>query len=138
MFLVKWKRAGSFIINNSINSMFYQIIRMLLLPFLNLTLNNIFIDILIIIFYLILYVITCLTIEYICFNLIKTTLGHKLMGLIIYENNHVINQNMFLKREFLKYYMIVSTLGLYILICAYNVFKSKKLYHELKTNSSVL
>lgn len=138
MFLVKWKRAGSFVINNSINSMFYQIIRMLLLPFLNLTLNNIFIDILIIIFYLILYVITCLTIEYICFKLIKTTLGHKLMGLIIYENNEIISQNMFLKREFLKYYMIVSTLGLYILLCAYNVLKSKKLYHELKTNSSVL
>lgn len=132
-----WRRIGSFVIDMSVISMFISIIMQYCYPIFQLTLNDLGIDILKIMGYLIFLVLISVLYNMICYRFFKFTLGKLLLSVkVLNENKERCTMKQYFLREWNKYCLIYATLGLYVLYqFVAKVMKQKVTYHEKVSNT---
>ncbi len=139
MKMQKWRRIGTFVIDNAVVSMFYQIIAVFFSFYIYFTLSNIIIDMFVLIFYIVLYIAVAMLYNFLSYKYAKWPLGKMILRVHVLGNDgQRLSTKMYMKREFLKYYLMFLTLFLYYFYSIYLViFKNKQSYHEKKTNSYI-
>lgn len=134
--MIKWKRVGSMIIDLTIINMFISIITWFISPLGFITGTNIIIDFILVLLYIMMLIAIAYGYQYICIKRWGRSFGKIFLGVrYVNKKGRKPKEKDILKREFLKYYYLYSTLiigyGVYVV---YKVlFTNDKLYHEKKT-----
>lgn len=139
----KYARFASFMIDTLIINMFAQVLYFFVFAqIVHLTFSNIFIDLGVVLFYLLLMLTVSITYQVVCYRFIQNSLGKQLMRLQYYfSDGSRLELSDVIRREMTKYYLMYATVIVYAVYSYYRlIIRSEKQYlpyHDRKHNTFV-